>query len=305
MISSIFSKTKPINYIFLMVFLVLSMFMYHIFVFKTVFNATDIIHFSGIFATLVFAMFVTSFIDGKNSLTENNHFVIALFVLLLNFFPSVYDNLNLVVANIFVLLSFRRMISLKNNTTIKAKIFDASLWVGVAMFFNVWCGFFMLLVFIAVWFFQPKDIRNWLIPFVALAMLSLFFLVFRLYYGKLTIETTGIVVNADYNKFLQLHYALPISFLLVIGVWAVLVFVSAFQTKSINLQRPYWLLIFSLLISTVLSLFTSVNDGSEFIFIIFPLAIIISTLLEKLKKNWMKEMIFWLCLVIPAIASML
>jgi hypothetical protein len=55
---------------------------------------------------------------------------------LLILFPSVFNNSNLLVANFFLLLAIRRMISLQTLKAPKEKIFDASIWIFIASLFH-------------------------------------------------------------------------------------------------------------------------------------------------------------------------
>jgi hypothetical protein len=96
------------------------------------------------------SVFITNFISKKNGLrTVLTQFF---YFLLIVFFPSVLDNVNLVVANFFILLAFRRLISLQSLKASKEKIFDASFWIIVAALFQFWSILYLVLVFISIIF---------------------------------------------------------------------------------------------------------------------------------------------------------
>jgi hypothetical protein len=88
------------------------------------------------------SVFITNFISKKNGLSKDSAYTVF-FILLIVFFPSVLDNVNLVVANFFILLAFRRLISLQSLKASKEKIFDASFWIIVAALFQFWVFFIL------------------------------------------------------------------------------------------------------------------------------------------------------------------
>jgi hypothetical protein len=112
------------------------------------------------------SVFITNFISKKNGLSKDSAYTVF-FILLIVFFPSVLDNVNLVVANFFILLAFRRLISLQSLKASKEKIFDASFWIIVAALFQFWSILYLVLVFISIIFHVSRDYRNWFLPFIA------------------------------------------------------------------------------------------------------------------------------------------
>jgi hypothetical protein len=87
----------------------------------------------------------------ENGLSKDSAYTVFLFLLIV-FFPSVLDNVNLVVANFFILLAFHRLISLQSLKASKEKIFDASFWIIVAALFQFWSILYLVLVFISIIF---------------------------------------------------------------------------------------------------------------------------------------------------------
>jgi hypothetical protein len=96
----------------------------------------------GLLAVLLGSVFITNFISKKNGLSKDSAYTVFFIFLLIVFFPSVLDNVNLVVANFFILLAFRRLISLQSLKASK-EIFDASFWIIVAALFQFWSILFL------------------------------------------------------------------------------------------------------------------------------------------------------------------
>ena len=177
MLASIFSKTRPFNYL---VVGILSLFFFSVKIIALAQPNADWIYYVeqfGLYLLLFASLFVLNFITLKNGLTKGNNYALFLFFVFLLFFSSIFQNKNIIISNFLLLLALRRLISLKSLLQTKEKIFDASFWIFLAALFHFWSIFYIVLVFIAIILHVSKDYRNWIIPFIALfAVTILFFL---------------------------------------------------------------------------------------------------------------------------------
>jgi hypothetical protein len=125
--------------------------------------------------------------------------VFFFFFLLIVFFPSVLDNVNLVVANFFILLAFRRLISLQSLKASK-KIFDASFWIIVAALFQFWSILYLVLVFISIifMFLEIIEIGSYLL---LLLQLRSYFFASILFHFVGDYLNRAIQVNFEINYF--------------------------------------------------------------------------------------------------------
>ncbi|GAL65285.1 hypothetical protein JCM19301_3745 [Jejuia pallidilutea] len=85
-------------------------------------NLNAILNVSALFVGSCFAMLVLNFVSGKNSLTQTNNFEIVLYGLFLLMIPQTTASLKLILANIFLLFSLRRLISLRSQKEVKKKV---------------------------------------------------------------------------------------------------------------------------------------------------------------------------------------
>ena len=90
---------------------------------------------------------VKIFIVTKNNLTYNNGYAALYFCLFIGLIPSCLEENSILVSNLFILLSFRRIMSLKTNSNIKKKLLDASMWICLAAIFEPWAILFFLVLF--------------------------------------------------------------------------------------------------------------------------------------------------------------
>ena len=198
MISIIFGKTKPINYIIILSFLFVFYWLTHFFLFDKIYSPEQLLGQTLILGVLLFSIFVVNFIVKRNKVTGTNSFSILFYALLALVFPETLADSDAIFCSFFLLLATRRLISIRSLKNIKFKIFDASVWILVSSLFYDWALLFMLLVFAAIYFYEPKNIRNWMVPFAGL------FTVFMI--------TKCVLILAGREEFLTEHYQLDISF---------------------------------------------------------------------------------------------
>ncbi|MFI2741725.1 DUF6427 family protein [Zhouia sp. PK063] len=307
MISSIFGKTKPINFVLIGILFVLFFVSAHFFIPSTAYKTPDLPKSLGILLTLTLSVFLINFIDIKNKLSAQNSYVFLFFVLFLGMFPQTFISTKISIASLFILFSVRRLASLRSNINVKQKLFDASIFIAIASIFYNWSLVFYLLVYLSIIIFTSKDYRNWLVPFigfftVAFLMFTYEFLTddFQFNLSYLTFEIT---LNTE--KFRDINYLLPMSFLVVLGIVAALFYLNKLQSKT-GATRAIMLFIFLyLLITVAIGLITDSHNGAELIFIGFPLMVIIANYIENLKIKWLKESVLWVLLLLPILIHVL
>ncbi|MEZ2413751.1 hypothetical protein ACA086_02230 [Muriicola sp. E247] len=168
MISGIFGKTKPINYVLLLGLLFLVYWFAIFYYTDTLTEPSDIISPSFVLIILLFSVLALDFVVNRNQITNTNAYTVLYFVLLTLVFPSSVVDADAVGCNFFLILASRRLISLRSLKYMKLKILDATLWVMAASIFYNWSILFLFLVFIAIYIYEPKNLKNWLVPLVGI-----------------------------------------------------------------------------------------------------------------------------------------
>ena len=112
MLTSFFGKSKPINYILLSVAIIIGYFFGVLTAQEQSLSLGSLSSHGLVIFLMVFAVLLLDFIIRKNNVTKNNTFAILLFVLFVLLVPEVYNDPKLILANIFVLLATRRILSL-------------------------------------------------------------------------------------------------------------------------------------------------------------------------------------------------
>ncbi|WP_313805930.1 DUF6427 family protein [Flavobacterium sp.] len=291
MIASLFNKSRPINYLLIGLMLVIFYFLY----------LTNDLSWTGhyhlvaqkifLLLVLVGSMFLVRFVTKRNSLSKDNSYAAFLFGIFLILFPTVLVNTNVILANFFLLLAMRRLVSMQSMITPKEKIFDASLWIFVASLFHFWCILFLILVFISIIFHVSGDYRNWIIPIIALFTVAVFFLLAVLLIDPTLFDfvRNQIQVSFDFTYFENGFQNVALAFFSSV---AVLFFASqllSLPNRPLNMQSSYKKIIFTFLLGVGIYVLSASKNNSFLMFTFFPLSVMGTNFLESQENNWVKE----------------
>ena len=287
MIANFFNKTKPAT-IFILVAL---LFVYY-------FTATFLLHsaelsFNFLIKRISFFVFISlmllivNFIIKKNKLTKDNSYALLLMVFLLGTFPEAMFSYKIVLANIALLLGFRKIYSLRSGLDTKLKLFDASFWIGIATLIYSWSIFYLLLVYLAMIIHQKLTVKNLFIPIVGFVTPMTIYFTYCLYfedaaffYNKFNYE-----INLDFSSYTSLKLLIPFIFLSITLLWSLLKVTPKVVSVRNNFKFSWDVLINHLLISAVIIVLAPTKNGSELFFLIFPSAVIVANLMHLIKSK--------------------
>ena len=270
MITRFFSTSKPIHLV-IVSFLILVLFIVYRFgYYAQGINPSQILKEIVLYSATLLSIFVLSFFVNKNNLTKRNSFKILLFSLFLACIPQTIQHGNIIIANVFILFGIRRIISLRSNLYVKRKLFDAAFWIALASLFYFWSILFFILVFAGLIFYSIGDIFTYIDS-----------------------------LSFDFSKYNKPSLILSITIILSLGTWAMFFYIKKLQDKS-RAYRPSFIMIFiTLIIGTTIMVLAPNKNGSEFLFIFAPLAIIITNYIESIKETWFAEVFVWLLIITP------
>ena len=283
MITSIFKKSTPFNYIIfsLLIFVVFAIANYP--ADKQSIDADFVLSKTVLLLVFFTTFFVLNFIIKKNGLTKDSDYAFLFFFFFLLFFPAVLSNLKLVFSNLLVLLALRRLYSMQTLKVVKEKIFDASFYICVASVFQFWSILFLVVVFLAIFFYVARDYRNWFLPFVGVAAA---FVLFALY--GLAVDLTAftnyknnILIDLDFTYFKNNFQNLALSIYTVVAVYFIVSLLIALPSKPLNKKAAYKQTIFTFVIAVLLYLFSPQKSNEILLFSFFPLSIIATSDVEQ------------------------
>ena len=300
MIANFFNKTKPVN--FLVIGILLFVY-YSISIFSIgdeAYTLSIVTKFLGLFLVLFLFLLLFKFIVEKNKLTKDNSYALLFLVIVLGIFSESMSNNNFVYSNLLLLLSYRKLYSLRTGLNTKMKLFDASFWVGIAAIFYSWSIIYILLIYVSIVIYKKASLKNLLIPIVGLITPIFIYFTYNFYFDSLPAfyDRFKYDVNFSFVAFRELKLLIPTIFLAVTLLWSLVVVSPIIVSVSNNMKFSWNVLINHLLISILLIVVSPLKNGSEMFFIAFPSAIIISNFIQNKKSSLFKNVMIYLYLIL-------
>jgi hypothetical protein len=300
MITSLFRKSTYINYTLTVLLLVFFFSFFQLNAVNSVNQATEIYQKVLILIVLLSSLFLVNFIAKKNGLTKSSSYAILFFLLYLTLFPSIFGNLKLLLANFFIILAIRRMISLQTLKSPKEKIFDASLWIFVASLFHFWCILFLFVVYVSIIFHVSRDYRNWLIPFIAIGTGAIIFLLFSLIFDESWIAylIKQTEMNFQWDYFVNNYKKIALTIFALFGIYFVFSMIFTVGNKPLVLQASYKKMIVSFFIGILVFLFSPEKSNAILVFTFLPLSILSTNNIEYSQNKTYQEIVLFTVAII-------
>lgn len=298
MITSVFRKSTPLNFS-LVVILMLVFFLILQFQDLSWTNSSFLILKKvGLFCFVAASVFITDFLAKKNGLSKDSTYTIFFYFLFLLFFPSILDNINLIVANFFILLALRRLISMQSLKASKEKIFDASLWIFLASLFHFWSIIFIVLVFISIIFHVSRDYRNWVLPFIAFFIAGIMFLLYATLFNLNVVEyiSASVKTNFEINYFTNNYQNGALSIYTTIALFFVVSMFATLSSRPQILHTSFQIIIASFFLGVVIFLVSSNKSNDLLVFTFAPLAIMATSHIEMPQLKLKQEMVLFVLL---------
>ncbi|TRX40404.1 DUF6427 family protein [Flavobacterium restrictum] len=293
MITSVFKKSTPLNFSLVVILMLVFFLLFQFQEVSWMVSGIFICQKAGIFTVLLASVFITNFVVKKNGLSKDSSYTIFFYLLFLLFFPMVFNDWKLVLANFFILLALRRLISLQSLKASKEKIFDASLWIFIASLFHFWCILFIILVFISILFHVSRDYRNWVLPFIAFFVVGIIFLLFSIYVNTSILDyyNQNIVTNFQINYFTSNYQNAAFSIYLTVALFFVVSMFASLSNKQQLLHTSYKKIIASFFIGIVIFAISANKSNDLLLFTFAPLAMMATSHIEIAQQKIKQELV--------------
>ncbi|PWB25283.1 DUF6427 family protein [Flavobacterium sp. HTF] len=295
MITSVFRKSTPLNYSLVVILILVFFFLYQIQEPSWVSSSFLAFQKMSLLCFVFASFFLVNFIVKKNGLSKDNGYSIFFYLLLLLFFPTIFNNPNVIYANFFILLALRRLISLQSLKASKEKIFDASFWILIASLFQFWCILFLILVFISIIFHVSRDYRNWVLPFIALMAVAVIFLLISLIFHIDAINFFERRATVDFSiDYFKNNYENG-----ALSIYAAVVLFFVFSMLTTLSNRPqivhssYKKIIACFFIAVFVYLISPDKSNDLLLFSIAPLTIMAASHVEYMQKRLNNDIVFY------------
>jgi len=301
MFTSFFNTSKPVHFIIAGVFLFVVFTISRFYLGELSLTFPVLLDHLAVYLVLLASLLVFAFFVDKNDLTHKNSYKILFYSLLLALLPQAILDNNVLIANLFVMLALRRIVSLRNNLRIKKKLFDSAFWIAIASLFYFGAILYFVLLILALILFSIGQIKNWIVPFAGVLVVVIIVMSYNIIatdsYGDLTSLVQA--PSFDFTPYNDILFIVPITIFLSFGIWALLYYLRSLREKT-RISRPAFMtVVVALIVSLGIVILTPNKNGNEFIFALAPMAIIMSNYIELIKEKWFAEIYIWIIMLAP------
>ena len=293
MITSFFKTSKPIHYI-IFISVLICLFVYQRIVIDNYEgNLSNTLNEIGDLFILLASFFTLIFIVTKNNLTHKNGYAALYFCLFIGLIPSCLEVNSILVSNLFILLSLRRIMSLKTNSNIKKKLFDASIWICFAAIFEPWTILFFLVLFFGMVIYSVAQIKNTVVPFCGILAVAILLTCYRLLTENALPSVAEFLPtlsfdNTSFNR--TITKTESVQFLAVVLFGIVSLFGKVAPKTRLKVSSLS-VLILTVLIGIISVFISSNHDSSSYLFAFAPASIILANFSETTIYRWMSDLV--------------
>lgn len=303
MITSFFSKSKTINFIIIFFVAFLALLIYNIKDLNAELSFVFVLKQIAVIITIYVSLLLLNFILRKNNLTKKNNYEMLFFSVFLLYITQTTGHFSVILANFFVLLGFRRIISLQSQKNIKKKLFDASSWIAIASLFYFWSILFFILIPIALAMYSDNNIKHWIITL--LGVLTIFVIsistsivIFNEYFE---FYDTTFQISYDFSSYNTKSNLIAITLLLSFGIWSSIFFLKNIKNQKKTFRISHKIIAIYIVVAYLVVMHVPNKNGSEFLFMFAPLSIVITHYIEMIEEKWFKEIFLSILILAPFI----
>lgn len=291
------NRTKPIHYVIIST-LFLCLFLWHFIREFDYFSAL----YSGwwlyvqrliVFLGIIAALFVGIFIVNRNKLDKQSSYVFLINTLFYIIFWDIFSDINIVIANLLVILALRYLISSKSYFISKSRIFNASFFIAFASIFHPWALLILVLVFVSIFTTFQNDYKRVIVPFIGVGVVTFWYAMVIVFQYDNFEQTISQMYQLDFSWFYfssPIKQVLFISYHLFIGL-ALLSFFYQINVVSKKVKSSYFKLFLLLLLSSTIALTSSQKSNNLFVFTFFPVSLFLARIIETTNKYWIKRLL--------------
>lgn len=296
--TSIFNRLKPVSFIIVFGYVLLLFVLNNYSLIST--NLSIALHLSLNVIIYFLSVVLAHYVVSKNKLSVKNNYTILLLSLFVLFFPEILKNTNVLCANLCLIIALKQLFAIK-PFNIKKRIFDASFFIGLAILFVPWAVIFFLLIVLILYNQWNNDIKNIIIPVIGISTVFILLVCFNIlkYDAFLLPSNFNINYSFNFSNYLLRENIFQVSILTLATAWSLFVFPKIIFQKLNELKSKFTILIATMVMAVTTIVFISAKNGSEFLFLLFPVSIFIANYLEIISKSWIRELLLWILIFVP------
>jgi hypothetical protein len=295
MLANFLMKSKPINFIILLM-LFISIFARSSFLVfsNTPFDFSIVLTMVSFLALYLFILLYYNFIVTKNNLTRDNFYAFFTFTILLSHFIQSLSNLKTLIIYLLYVILLRKIYSLKSKKNTLKKLFDSGFWLSILFIQEPFSAVFGVLIYMAIFLHQKSAINTLIAPIIGFITPLIIYFTYCFWFEKSYLFTNlfyfDTLESFVFNSKNTYHWIVLIVFALSIAA----IFLKSLKVFSVNnsFRKSWILLIINFLTGLFFALFIPNKNNSELLFLLFPGAIIIANGLESVSNNFIKNIVF-------------
>jgi hypothetical protein len=292
MLANFLGKSKPINFIVLLLLFICAFFLNLFNTFSTEdFSLIFFIEKAILFGLFIVVFFFVNFIISKNNLTFDNSYAFLFYLLIVSFFLSYLYNFQSLVVCLVNLFFLRKIYSLQTLKDLFKKLFDAGFWLGIMCIFNPFSIVFFLFILAALIVHKRVRFQTIIIPVIGLIIPAFLLFTYSFWFDKIDQFTNNFLLYTTYNFSLyeENRFFVPLLMISIVAISAIFVKTGRALSVSNGFKKNWILLLIHLLISIAFIIFTFNRNGSELLIAALPIAVIMANGFELINKNFLKE----------------
>ena len=301
MLTSFFGNSKPVNTIVVLVYMTLGFVVANISLQGVHFDSVQILKSLGTWALYIFTMFVLTFISQKNELTRRTSYRILLFGAFTLAFPEAINSPQILTSGVFIMLSMRRILSLRSGRYMERKLFDAGFWLGLSVLTFFWSALFVFVLAGALYYYGKNNLRYWLIPLLAFGAIAILGACYMLYTDQASSMLSRVYdpVSFDFSAYSNLKVLIPVAFCIAFMLWAVWTFIKELGSSSVAIRPTFNLILLFAVVALAIVLVSPDKNGAAWYYFAIPLAIIATSFFENSSSKSILEVLLWMIVLLP------
>ena len=299
MLANFLNKSKPINFIGLMIFFaVCFLTLNFIDFFNNQFNANDLLQKIVVLLVFIFIFFIYNFIISKNNLTYDNSFGFYFFTLLTGCFSSIATYKTLFFTIIY-LLFLRKIYSLQSSKRVLKKLFDAGFWLGILCVFEPKFMLLFLLIYLSAYWHQKITIHTFSVPIIGFLIPLFCCFSYLFWQGNQQVLTSMFMKGFTFKMTFFTDKKEQIFMMGLLLITFLAAFIKSRKALLINntFKKSWSLLLLNFLIVLGLFLFENESKNKEILFLFFPISLILANGIELLQKKIVVNIFLYLFLI--------
>ena len=239
----------------------------------------------------------------ENELIPRNSYIAAFLFIIFSGLFNEFINLNpILIVNLFIITAIWLFMRLYNLQETYSVVLNIGTLIGIASMFYFPAILFIILIWIGFIINRMIKWREWLISIIGLIIPYFFLTSYYFWFDKLDIkfkEYQNALQIIDFNSFSPTVYTyISIIFIGILLIFSILKLLSIINEKAIRIRKLTSFIIWYMLCTFILLLFSKNYHLLGGFMIFTPLSIIITIFVNNFKKSFWFEGILWILIVL-------